>query len=266
MQQNAPIESGLASFAQAFGDQVAKGSANEQKEAFNKWKLNQTEGGKNTRQDKALQFKANHPASKTTQDPKDKNFLNDFKTYQSEWLQAVKNFTDSKAFSKDPIESQNWKNMTNEQKNQLIAQSVNDPNTELGAAKEAHDFIYNPQNLARKASLRGEAPKSGDAGQQKPAGSVLDLQNVPVPTPSIGNQSGLPMQAQPTPGPQIGQAPQVAQAPPPKLRFPMAPATPEDVHPMVASLPGGPTNGNTPVNSPIPGQGPANSQNEEEVG
>src|SRR5580692_7146656 len=37
MEDNAPVESGLGSFAKAFGDTVAKGSQNEQKDAFKAW-------------------------------------------------------------------------------------------------------------------------------------------------------------------------------------------------------------------------------------
>ena len=78
MQQDAPIESGIGAFAKSFGNTVAKGSRNEQQQAFKAWLETKKEGAGLTKQsseDKAKmdrlktgeQFKINHTIGRAKQ-------------------------------------------------------------------------------------------------------------------------------------------------------------------------------------------------------
>lgn len=270
MQQDAPIESGIGAFAKSFGDTVAKGSQNEQQQAFKAWLETKKEGaksantatteaGKNSRLDTNLKFKAAHPTGNGSKySPADQHFYDQFTKARNTFRALVDKYKNPDMLRDMALQAK-LKGMSPEQiENQAeIDYAKADPT--------GHDLLVDPKNQAYYKTLISP-------GAHKPIGaptgapqSVGDLIKSPIVPPGGPQSMAPPITPQaPSGAPPI----QTAQAPPmpmqkaaPPVQMAQAPAQQMKMPP-VGNQSVGPI---SPPNTSIPGQGPAQGQEEEEL-
>ena len=278
MEENAPIESGLGSFAKSFGDTVAKGSQNEQKQAFKAWldQRNNTERTKG-RVDVKKTVPGVNPLSHSGKgDPQlmaGRRALTAVQKLEDHLQKFGDTISNPMNVNNNPITVEHYRQYYKEAlasgKDTGAAMNIAKQKVFKDAYPDEAASIYKAHASGTVAHILQNYP---ELSQDFPTIALkYNIQPPAAPAqPAPGNGApAAPAQA-PPPGPQsMGPKPpvapqQTAMAPKP----PQAP--PAQPPPQMAQMKMPPV-GNIPVgpqsapNTMIPGQGPAGSQNEEEL-
>lgn len=276
MEQNAPIESGLGAFAKTFGDTIARGSENEQKQAFKSWLADKAaKNKKDLAEDPNKTAPARNPKT-----PAGKNDPQLVKARQA--LAAIQKLEDHLQKFGDTISNpmnvnnnpitvehykQYYKDALAQGKDAGSAMNIAKQKVFKDAYPDEATAIYNAHASGTIAHILQNYPQLANDFptmalkyniQPKPQPTPVSNPN-PATTPVPQKTSMAPMMQ---PKPSVQPPTQVAQVP--QLKSPMQPATQmaQIKMPPVGNVPVGPQSA---PNTPIPGQGPASGQNEEEL-